>query len=82
MKILRTDNELISLENVRKVTARKVTSKHTSMGKPYTIVTHTVVVEYCDNHAEHIECGEDAEGARMSKMILDNIYQIFISEKG
>ena len=82
MKILRTDNELISLENVRKVTANKTTSKHTSMGKPYTLDTHTVIIEYCDNHIERIKCGEDTEGAKMSKMILDNIYQIFISEKG
>lgn len=81
MKLLCTENELISLENVRKVSLNKETTKHTSMGKPYTIDHYDIHIDYSDGNREHIKCGEDANGKGKSDRLFKTIYQI-LSEKG
>ena len=81
MKLLRTENELISLENVRKVSLNKETTKHTSMGKPYTIDHYDIYIDYSDGKSrEHIKCGEDTKGKEKSDRLFETIYQI-LSEK-
>lgn len=78
MKILMTENELISLENVRKVTRKCTTSNHTRRGMAYSIDHHQITIMYCgkDEFAEHIDCGEDAKGKEKAEAIFNEIYKI------
>lgn len=63
MKLINTLNSIISLENVRRVDLNKSESKHTrNYGEKYTITNYTILIHYNDNTAEHIACGEDANG--------------------
>jgi hypothetical protein len=81
MKMLRTENELISLENVRKVTHRMNTSKHTSKGVAYTIDHHSIHIQYLEEKMwENIECGEDATGKEKAQRLFEEIFKI-LSEK-
>lgn len=81
MKMLRTENELISLENVRKVSLRTNTSKHTSKGVPYTIDHYSIYIQYLEEKMwEHIECGENVSGKVKAQQLFEEIFKI-LSEK-
>ena len=74
MKVLKTNNSIISLENVRRVDKFTTTSKHTSYGKPYTITHHRIEVSYFNDEYVHIECGEDEAGKAQCDAIFNTIY--------
>lgn len=80
MKIIRTTNSIISLENVRRVECHESTSQHTSMGKKYTIDHYRISVVYCDDKSEHIECGENKEGQDKADRLMDKIFEILAKE--
>lgn len=80
MKIIRVKNELVSLENVRKVTLHTDTSKHTCKGIPYTTNHYAIWVLYLDDKSERIDCGEDAMGEAKAEYYFEKILNI-LSEK-
>lgn len=80
MKIIRIENELISLENVRKVILRTDTSKHTCKGSPYTTNHYALWILYLDDKTECIECGKDITGKAKAELYLEKIFNI-LSEK-
>lgn len=80
MKILMTDNELISLENVRKVERKCHTTNHTRRGTAYSVDHYQITISYCgkDEFAEHIDCGEDAKGKAKAEELFSKIYGILM----
>lgn len=80
MKILRTENELISLENVRKVTLHNDTTKHISKGVPYTTNHYEIRIHYLEEKWELIHCGENATGKAKAELLFEKIFKI-LSEK-
>ena len=75
MKMLMTTDEIISLENVRRVERRVTESKHTSYGKPYIIKHYEVLIIYTEGQAEHIRCGEDTRGEKACAEYFKTIYE-------
>lgn len=75
MKMLMTADEIISLENVRRVERRATESKHTSYGKPYTVKHYEILIIYTDGQAEHICCGEDTSGEKACAEYFKTIYE-------
>lgn len=80
MKIIRTTDSIISLENVRRVELITSTSQHTRAGQKYTIDHYQICIVYCDSKAEHIECGEDKAGEEKSNHLMDKIFEILAKE--
>lgn len=81
MKLLRTENELISLENVRKVTLHTNATQHTKKGVAYTVNHYSIDIQYLEERAfEHIKCGDDAAGKEKSDRLFEQIFEI-LSEK-
>lgn len=75
MKMLITTNELISLENVRRVERKVVESKHTSYGKPYIVKHYEILIVYTDGQEERLCCGEDALGKKTCAEYFKTIYE-------
>ena len=75
MKVLMTTDEIISLENVRRVERRVTESKHTSYGKPYIVKHYEILIAYTDGQAEPICCGEDAYGEKACAEYFKTIYE-------
>lgn len=80
MKMLLTQNAIITLENVRKVEYKYYTTNHTSMGRKYSIIHHSIRITYLDDKFEIIDCGEDEEGLLKSKEIFTNIRNVLSKE--
>ena len=80
MKIIRTNNSIISLENVRRVELHESTTNHTSMGKKYSIDHYSIGITYCDDKHQSITCGEDAKGQDTANRLLDKIFEILSKE--
>lgn len=76
--ILYDENIILSLENMRKVELHTSTSKHTKMGKPYTVTEYCIWIDYTDGHSERIECGEDTEGKEKADSIFQRIITVLI----
>ena len=77
MKLIKTANSIISLENVRRVDLNKSESKHTrNYGEKYTITTYSIFINYNNNTCERIECGEDATGAMAAETWFSKIADI------
>lgn len=80
MKIIRTANSIISLENVRRVEFRESTSQHTRAGQKYTIDHYSISIIYTNDKSEHIECGENKNGEDKANRLMDKIFEI-LAEK-
>ena len=77
MKLIKTANSIISLENVRRVDLNKSESKHTrNYGEKYTITDYTIFIHYNNNTCERIECGEDASGKMAAETWFSKIADI------
>lgn len=75
MKMLMTTNEIISLENVRRVERRVTESRHTSYGKPYTVRHYEILIVYTEGQAERIDCGENTPGENACAEYFKTIYE-------
>ena len=80
MKIIRTTNSIISLENVRRVECHEYSSQHTRAGQKYTIDHYRISIVYCDDKSEHIECGENKEGQEKAERLMNKIFEILAKE--
>lgn len=80
MKIIRTTNSIISLENVRRVELHEYSSQHTRAGQKYSIDHYRISIVYCDDKSEHIECGDNKEGREKSEQLMDKIFEILKKE--
>lgn len=77
MKLIKTNNSIISLENVRRVNLDTYETKHTTYGKPYTISHYEIRIHYTDNlPCERIDCGEDASGKMAAETWFSKIADI------
>lgn len=74
MKVLMTNNSIISLENVRRVDKHISESRHTSYGKPYTVTHYSISIIYYNDGSEHIDCGENAADKTQCETIFQTIY--------
>ena len=70
-----TTNEIISLENVRRVERRVTESKHTSYGKPYIMKHYEILIVYTEGQEEYLCCGEDAPGEKACAEYFKTIYE-------
>ena len=75
MKMLMTANQIISLENVRRVDRKMTESRHTSYGKPYIVKHYEIVIVYTNDTAEYIGCGEDTPGEKTCAEYFQTIYE-------
>lgn len=80
MKILMTPNELISLENVRRVSKKEHESHHTTYGKKYTITCHYIEITYTNGESEEIDCGSGENGADLCEATFARIYNLLTRE--
>ena len=80
MKIIRTANSIISLENVRRVEFRESTSQHTRAGQRYSIDHYSISIIYTNDKSEHIECGDNKAGEDKANRLMDKIFEI-LAEK-
>lgn len=76
MKLLKTKNRIISLENVIEVEKHESVTNHTSYGKKYSITHYAIIIHYTNDKANRIECGEDKKGKENSETIFEKIYEI------
>ena len=76
MKVLMTNNSIVSLENVRKVNKNVFETKHTSRGVPYTLTHYQIAISYRgDQWGETIECGTNSTGEKVCDELFQTIYQ-------
>lgn len=80
MKVIRTTNSIISLENVRRVEFHESTSQHTRAGQKYTIDHYSISIIYTNDTSEHIECGENKSGKDRADGLMDKIFEILTKE--
>lgn len=77
MKVLKTNDYIISLENVRKVTRNISETKHTSRGTPYTLTHYQISIAYNnDTWGENIDCGTNSVGEKTCAELFQTIYEI------
>jgi hypothetical protein len=76
MKIIVTDDVIVSLENVRRVEMKSYSETHSKYGKKYTITNYRLDIDYNDNSSERIDCGEDAKGKAQMIEIFNKIVDI------
>ena len=76
MKVLMTNDSIVSLENVRRVTKQVFETKHTSRGVPYTLIHHQICISYLgDQRGETIDCGNNDNGAKVCAELFQTIYE-------
>lgn len=80
MKIIRTLNSIISLEDVRRVEFRESSSQHTRAGQKYTIDHYSISIIYTNDKSEHIDCGENKNGKDKADRLMDKIFEILGKE--
>jgi hypothetical protein len=76
MKVLVTENEIINLENVRRVERRCNTSKHTCKGVPYLINHYSIVFIFDGSYQDLINCGTNEKGKEKADKIFNEVYEI------
>jgi hypothetical protein len=77
MKIIKIDNnDIISLENVRRVQSVMEETNHTSYGQRYTVKHYRIRIIYNNDNVERIECGEDKAGKELSEATMEKIFNI------
>ena len=80
MKVIRTANSIISLENVRRVELHESSSQHTRAGQKYTVDHYRVGIAYINDKSEYIECGENSDGEDKANRLMDRIFEILAKE--
>ena len=80
MKIIRTTDSIISLENVRRVELDERTSQHTRAGQKYTVSHYSISIVYTDDESEYIDCGENKGGKDKANKLMDEIAEILTKE--
>lgn len=80
MKIIRTANSIISLENVRRVELYETSSQHTRSGQKYTVDHYSIGISYINDKSEYIECGENKDGEDKANRLMDRIFEILAKE--
>ena len=73
MKILATTNEIISLENVRRVTINTRENKRTKNGVKITVTEYWIHIAYTDGESENIDFGEDNNAEKECNAIFQAI---------
>ena len=73
MKILTTANEIISLENVRRVTINTRENKRTKNGVKITATEYWIYIAYTDGESENIDFGEDNNAEKECNAIFQAI---------
>lgn len=76
MKILITDNTIVSLENVRRIDFETSVSNHTSQGRKYSVNHYQVRIAYMNGEYEHLKAGEDEKGKIQSESWKKEIINI------
>ena len=80
MKIIRTTNSIISLEDVRRVELRGISSQHTRGGQRYTIDHYSIDIVYTNDKSERIDCGKNKDGEDKANRLMDKIFEILAKE--
>lgn len=80
MKIIRTTNSIISLEDVRRVEFRGSSSQHTRDGQKYIVDHYSISIIYTNDKSERIDCGENKDGKDKADRLMDKIFEILAKE--
>ena len=80
MKVIRTANSIISLENVRRVELYERSSQHTRAGQKYSVDHYSIGIAYINDTSEYIECGENKDGKDKADRLMDRIFDILAKE--
>jgi hypothetical protein len=76
MKIIVTDEVIVSLENVRRVEQKSYSETHSTYGKKYTVTNYRLDIDYDDNTSERIDCGDNDKGKAQMIEIFNKIVDI------
>ena len=81
MKVIIINKEIISLENVRRVSQHVSERSYTSYGKKYTDYTYALHIYYGNlKEHEYIECGKNEKGQGICDAAFRKIYSILSEE--
>ena len=81
MKLVRVNNEIISLENVRRVNTSVTETSHTSYGRKYVVQHYSIRILYHGGEREDITCGENEAGEMCLKSIIETIFEILSKDE-
>lgn len=85
MKLIATENEIISLENVKSVKMEDIISeKHTSKGVLYYLYQSSISIKYFGNDFEHISFKDYRNKSELEKDMkqkINDIITILTNEK-
>lgn len=75
MKLIKTKNQIVSLENVREVLIRHEEHQRTYAGEKYIVYTSTITINYTDDKSTYICINQKSELTEAIK-IFDEIFEI------
>ena len=79
MKLIRKDNEIVSLENVERVALVNATFKRTRAGETITVVEWKIIIEYSDKATRFLKTDLEGDAAfNVMSMYLDKIEKILL----
>ena len=85
MKLIATENKIISLENVKSVKMEDIISeKHTSKGVPYYLYQSSISIKYFGNDCEYISFKDYRNKSELEKDMkqkINDIITILTNEK-
>lgn len=79
MKVLKTINKIVSLENVREIVIDTQEDKYTRLGVKITDIIYTIKVFYLDGETVELDCGINQEGKELAAMRFKEMYNILIA---
>lgn len=82
MKVIMTNEKIISLENLMSVEKLTVTqNKHTKFGKPYYLFDSAIIIKYFGGDSETIKFNDFESKEEIDKRLTESMEKIFIQLK-